>query len=104
LRPGEAGASVEIQSALGGQLRRAGAGERGDFVFTSGPNQGQSVDFLFTADINKAAEMMNKFSDKNPLNLTQIKGHVGKESIEDIQCAEVNRQKIGGESPLLGKD
>jgi hypothetical protein len=22
----------------------------------------------------------------------------------DTQCAEINRQKIGGESPLLGKD
>jgi hypothetical protein len=25
-------------------------------------------------------------------------------AIGDTQCAEINRQKIGGESPLLGKD
>jgi hypothetical protein len=92
LRPGEAGASVEIQSALGGQLRRAGAGERGDFVFTSGPNQGQSVDFLFTADTNKAAVMMNKFFDKNPSNLTQIKGHVGKADIVPLDMRSLNME------------
>ena len=81
LRPGEAGAAVEIQNALGGKLRRAQSGEKGDFVFTSGTQQGKTVDFLFTADSNKAAELTNKFFDKNPSNLTQIKGHVDKVDI-----------------------
>ena len=92
LRPSEAGAAVEIQNALGGQLRRAEAGEKGDFVFTSGPHQGQSVDFLFTVDTNKAAQMMNKFFDKNPSNLTQIKSHVDKADIVPLDMRNLNME------------
>jgi len=90
LRPSEAGAAVEIQNALGGSLRRAQSDEKGDFVFTSGQHQGKSVDFVFTADTQRAAEMMNKFFDKNPSNLTQIKGHVDDVDIVPLDMRHLN--------------
>jgi filamentous hemagglutinin len=65
LRPGEAGAAAELQSYLGGSLKRSPAGTSGDFVFSSGPNAGKTVDFMLTPDSFKQAAKINQFFEKN---------------------------------------
>jgi filamentous hemagglutinin len=64
-RPGEAGAAAELQSYLGGSLKRSPAGTSGDFVFSSGPNAGKTVDFMLTPDSFKQAAKINQFFEKN---------------------------------------
>ncbi len=93
-RPGEASAAVEIQNAFGGKLRRADGddGSSVDFVFSDGPQQGKTVDFLFTADTNKQAEFMNKFFDKNLAgNKAQIVSHVKKADIVPLDLRNLNQ-------------
>lgn len=64
-RPGEAGAAAELQNYLGGTLERAAPGTPGDFVFTSGPNAGNTVDFMLTPDTFDQAAKINQFFEKN---------------------------------------
>ncbi|MDO6421140.1 hypothetical protein [Saccharophagus degradans] len=92
LRPEEAGAAAELQKPLEGKLRRSNEGEKGDFILESGPNEEKSVDFLFTADTPKSKEMINKFFDKNPTNLTQIKSHVDKADIVPLYMRNLNSE------------
>jgi RHS repeat-associated protein len=65
IRPGEAGAAAELQNYLTGKLKRSGPGTPGDFVFTSGPHAGKTVDFMLTPDSAVQAEKINKFFAKN---------------------------------------
>ena len=46
LRPGEANAAVQVEQLLGNQLVRNG-GEGADFIFSTGPKAGESLDMLF---------------------------------------------------------
>jgi len=65
LRSSEAEAAVKLQDVLGSSLRRANPSETGDFIIEAGPRQGQSVDFMFTADNPKAIANMNKYFPEN---------------------------------------
>jgi RHS repeat-associated protein len=47
LRPSEANAAVAPEKQIGQQLARSVEKNKGDFVFTSGPKAGESLDFLF---------------------------------------------------------
>ncbi|OMW19074.1 cell surface protein [Burkholderia pseudomallei] len=64
-RPGEAGAAAELENYLGGTLQRAPQGSSVDFVFSSGPNNGKTVDFMLTPDTVAQAAKINQFFDKN---------------------------------------
>jgi filamentous hemagglutinin len=63
-RPGEAGAAAELEKYLGGTLERS-ANPSVDFVFTSGKNTGQTVDFLLTPDSFTQAEKINRYFEQN---------------------------------------
>ena len=93
-RPGEASAAVEIQNAFGGQLRRAVEGDgKVDFVFVDGPQQGKTVDFLFTADTSKQSQMMNRFFDKNLKgSQAQIVSHVNKADMVPLDFRNLELQ------------
>jgi len=50
---------------MGGTLERAPEGSSVDFNFTSGANQGKSVDFMLTPDTFAQATKINQFFEKN---------------------------------------
>jgi YD repeat-containing protein len=64
-RPGEASAGVELQQELGIRLRRSAGAEPGDFIIASGPDAGQSVDFMFTMDNDRARTAFNSNFERN---------------------------------------
>ena len=59
------GAAAELENYLGGTLQRAPQGSSVDFVFSSGPNNGKTVDFMLTPDTVAQATKINQFFDKN---------------------------------------
>ena len=90
-RPGEAGAAAELQGLLGGQLERSGVGQAGDFIFTSGPYGGKSVDFMFTANSTKQASMIDKYFESNfESNVMQLQSHLGKADLVPLDIRNVN--------------
>ena len=94
LKPGEASAAVEIQNAFGGQLRRANASDGDiDFVFADGPNQGKTVDFMFTVNAQKQQAYMNKFFNNNfDKNVQQLNSHVQKADIVPLDFRNLETQ------------
>lgn len=72
LKPAEAAAAAQLESAMGKMERYvpspgAKSGTSPDFVFTSGPNKGKTVDAMYTTDriSQKEIDGLNKFYEKN---------------------------------------
>ncbi|MFC0035793.1 hypothetical protein [Cardiobacterium valvarum] len=67
LRHGEAGAAVELQNILGGKLRRLNEKDNSnaDFVIEGGPNNGKTVDFMFTVNNERSRIGINDYFIKN---------------------------------------
>lgn len=72
LKPAEAAAAAQLEHALGEMERYtppsgATQGASPDFVITSGPNKGKTVDALYTTDklSQKEIDGLNKFYEKN---------------------------------------
>ncbi|WBS01542.1 hypothetical protein OU994_25210 [Pseudoduganella sp. SL102] len=82
IRPGEAGAAAELQNYMKGNLERALPGTPGDFIFTSGPNAGKTVDFMLTPDSMAQAGKINNFFAKNTARFSEQLGlHLNKADI-----------------------
>ncbi|UAN45918.1 hemagglutinin repeat-containing protein [Serratia sp. JSRIV001] len=84
LKPAEAAAAAQLESAIGTMERYApppGAksGTSPDFVITSGPNKGKTVDAMYTTDklSQKEIDGLNKFYEKN------MNSGSGKDVIQD---------------------
>lgn len=95
LRPGEAGAAVELQRYLGGKLARITAGMRGDFVVASGVHAGKTIDFMLTSNNLRRVEKINQFFLRNALGFAhQLDFHLSKADIVAIDTrslAELNQ-------------
>lgn len=97
----ESSAAVELQNSLGGKLERVDPDISGaDFIFTSGPNKGKSVDFMFTTakGSDKEIEGMNKFFNNNwDKNVEQLHSHLNKADIVPLDfrnLTPVNQQRL----------
>ncbi|MFV9092119.1 hypothetical protein ABQ366_14105 [Serratia fonticola] len=84
LKPAEAAAAAQLESTIGTMERYApppGAksGTSPDFVITSGPNKGKTVDSMYTTDklSQKEIDGLNKFYEKN------MNSGSGKDVIQD---------------------
>lgn len=105
LKPAEA-AAAQLEHALGKMERYtpppgANQGESPDFVITSGPNKGKTVDALYTTDklSQKEIDGLNKFYEKN-MNFGKGKDiadkHLGKADfiLVDFRVLTPANQKI----------
>ncbi len=60
-------------------LERAAPGTPGDFVFSSGPNAGKTVDFMLTPDSVLQAGKINNYFGKNTAGFSdQLGAHLNK--------------------------
>ena len=94
LAPGEAGAAAELQHYLGGSLERIKTADgRADFVFSSGPHQGKTVDFMFTPNDFSSAAKANQFFEKNlARNEAQLRAHVEKADLVPLDFRFLSEQ------------
>ena len=76
-------AGFEKVYGQGGELQRVSVtGEGADFVFISGPYEGMTVDFMFTASSPQGVTMMNKHFELNWRSTAQqIIDHASKADI-----------------------
>ncbi|WP_323662020.1 hemagglutinin repeat-containing protein [Pectobacterium parmentieri] len=90
----EGSAATELQNTMGGKLERVDPDASGaDFVFSSGPNKGKTVDFMFTTakGSEKEIEGMNKFFNNNwDRNITQLRTHLDKADIVPLDFRNLN--------------
>uniref|UniRef100_UPI000A9496F5 hypothetical protein n=2 Tax=unclassified Gilliamella TaxID=2685620 RepID=UPI000A9496F5 len=106
LKPAEAAAAAQLEPVLGKMERYtppkgATQGESPDFVITSGPNKGKTVDALYTTDklSQKEIDGLNKFYEKN-MNTGKgkeiIDKHLGKADFVpvDFRVLTPSNQKI----------
>ncbi|GKX56134.1 hypothetical protein SOASR030_22460 [Leminorella grimontii] len=101
IKPAEASAAVEIQNSLGGTLKRIGDGEGlGDFIFTSGPNKGKTVDFMFTTANGTSKEItgINQFFNNNwEKNVKVLEDHLKKADFVPLDFRvlnHINQQRL----------
>ncbi|RUR90825.1 hemagglutinin repeat-containing protein [Pectobacterium polaris] len=90
----EGSAATELQNTMGGKLERVDPDASGaDFVFSSGPNKGKTVDFMFTTakGSEKEIEGMNKFFNNNwDRNIEQLRTHLDKADIVPLDFRNLN--------------
>ncbi|MFJ5408409.1 hypothetical protein [Pectobacterium punjabense] len=90
----EGSAATELRNTMGGKLERVEPDASGaDFVFSSGPNKGKTVDFMFTTakGSEKEIEGMNKFFNNNwDRNITQLRTHLDKADIVPLDFRSLN--------------
>ncbi|WP_392551412.1 hypothetical protein RHO14_07925 [Orbus wheelerorum] len=95
IKPAEASAAVEIQNSFSGNLKRIDDIESpADFVFTSGPNKGKTVDFMFTTANGTAKEIegINKFFNNNwNNNINTLSEHLNKADIVPLDFRNLNQ-------------
>jgi filamentous hemagglutinin len=93
-QPREAGAATELQNYLGGSLERIKTADaRADFVFTSGPHQGKTVDFMFTPNDFNSAAKTNQFFEKNlARNEAQLLAHIEKADLVPLDFRFLSEQ------------
>ncbi|WP_339097458.1 hypothetical protein V6917_17820 [Pectobacterium brasiliense] len=97
----EGSVATELQNTMGGKLERVDPDASGaDFVFSSGPNKGKTVDFMFTTAkcSEKEVEGMNKFFNNNwDNNVKTLHQHLEKADIvplDFINLTPANQQRI----------
>ncbi|WP_193554824.1 hemagglutinin repeat-containing protein, partial [Pectobacterium versatile] len=97
----EGSAATELQNTMGGKLERVDPDASGaDFVFSSGPNKGKTVDFMFTTakGSEKEIEGMNKFFNNNwDNNVKTLHQHLEKADIVPLDFRNLtpaNQQRI----------
>ncbi|MDD9340660.1 MAG: hypothetical protein PV362_13615 [Providencia heimbachae] len=107
----EAAAAARIETALGSMERLSEStltGKNADFIITTGPNKGKTVDLMYTTKNLKQAEIdgLNKFYEKNmtapreigqlPPGQQQIIDHLNKADIVpvDFSVLTPTNQKI----------
>ncbi|WP_051791311.1 hypothetical protein [Serratia sp. DD3] len=92
----EGSAASELQNSMGGNLERVDPDISGaDFIFTSGPNKGKTVDFMFTTAKGTAKEIegMNKFFNNNwDKNVAQLHTHLNKADIVPLDFRNLNAE------------
>ncbi|WON76268.1 hypothetical protein [Serratia sp. UGAL515B_01] len=107
--PAEAAAAARLENKLG-PLERAPdtGGKTADFIISSGPNAGKTVDFMYTTKnlSQKEVDGLNKFFEKNmtvtrtdgeiPIGQKQILDHLGKADIVpvDFSVLTPSNQKV----------
>lgn len=109
LNPAEAAAAARLEDVLGTLGRAPNTGEKtADFIITSGPNAGKTVDLMYTTKNLSPKEIdgMNKFFEKNmtvtlegqsiPGGQKQILDHLGKADIVpvDFTVLTSSNQKV----------
>lgn len=111
LNPAEAAAAARMENVLGKMERlpdTSVAGKNADFVITSGPNKGKTVDLMYTTKnlSQKEIDGINKFFEKNmtvasspgklPPGKDQIMKHLDKVDIVpvDFSVLTPKNQKI----------
>ncbi|ACZ78804.1 protein of unknown function DUF638 hemagglutinin/hemolysin putative [Dickeya parazeae Ech586] len=107
--PAEAAAAARLENVLGALERAPNTGEKvADFIITSGPNAGKTVDLMYTTKnlSQKEIDGMNKFFEKNmtvtfegqniPGGQKQILDHLGKADIVpvDFTVLTPSNQKV----------
>ncbi|WP_127960272.1 PilZ domain-containing protein [Serratia microhaemolytica] len=92
----EGSAATELQNIMGGRLERVDSDISGaDFIFTSGPNKGKTVDFMFTTakGAEKEIEGMNKFFNNNwDRNMEQLHAHISKSDIVPLDFRNLSTE------------
>ncbi|NUF50705.1 hypothetical protein [Gilliamella sp. ESL0250] len=97
----EGAAAIELEKLLGGKVERIKDKDSlADFIFTSGPNKGKTVDFMFTTSNGTEREInaMNKFFNNNwDRNIKKLHEHLDKADIVPLDFRKLtsdNRTRL----------
>ncbi|MEF9956285.1 MAG: VENN motif pre-toxin domain-containing protein [Acinetobacter sp.] len=105
-KPAEAATGGQLESALGQMQKYSGSttSKNPDWVITSGPNKGKTVDAMYTTDklSQKEIEGLNKFYEKNmtvakktgefPPEIANIQKHLNKADFVPIDFRVLNKK------------
>lgn len=106
----EGSAAADLEKLLGGKVERINDKDSlADFVFTSGPNKGKTVDFMFTTanGTEKEINAMNQFFNNNwNKNVEKLHEHLDKADIVPLDFRKLtleNQQKFENYIKTLSK-
>jgi hypothetical protein len=98
----EGAAAIELEKLLGGKIERIkNKDSLADFIFTSDPNKGKTVDFMFTTSNGTEREInaMNKFFNNNwDRNIEKLHEHLDKADIVPLDFRKLtsdNQTRLG---------
>ncbi|MFT3728247.1 MAG: LysM peptidoglycan-binding domain-containing protein [Terricaulis sp.] len=101
--PGELAAAVELQGRLGGRLT-GGATSELDFVFTSGPYRGKTVDFMLTPSTTAEEGRINQHFEQNAdIFESQLTRHLGKADLVPIDTRFLTPANRGLLDGMIGR-